>query len=579
MNRPSPIQPVRRSDASDRLRTFGTPTILGLALFICGQGANAATYLVGGGGPSNGCTHKTLEAAVAEAASTPESDIIVLARDTTYSNVSVSLSGFSGAGVSGSLELLGGFDSCDDPSADFNDRTVIRGAAIGPIFHLDGGSQVNMGGLLLTGATSGYALNLEGSSYANVTKSSILDNAAGVRVREDSTLDVISSEIGRHDGDLVADGGGIGCENGLVRMANADIFENQAIDGGGLSIKQCRMQVLGPVLIRNNTATGFGGGVDLAGLSSSIDSPDPSASRLTILGNSAQRGGGIHASANSFFSVYNTVVAGNRAVEGAGVYVGFNSTVVLLRDFEACPGSEVCVGVNHNVLEASGSLGSAVFAAAGGEFYLYHGSMAFNRGTESVLLTVYVRDSSHASFVRTAIHNNEAVTLLAVTGSADSLVADSSIAANQASDAPGRPYFAEINAQADLVITNSIVVDTLGSIVLDDGSVSQARCLITDGDSAAGLPATASAVADPLFLGAPSGDLRISSMSPAVDLCDGSSTMRDLFGNVSPYDLASNPNGAPGVAGGTADAGVHEVEAPVVLFGDGFETGDTTGWG
>ncbi|HSM51939.1 MAG TPA: hypothetical protein VLA75_11120, partial [Thermoanaerobaculia bacterium] len=140
------------------------------------------------------------------------------------------------------------------------------------------------------------------------------------------------------------------------------------------------------------------------------------------------------------------------------------------------------------------------------------------------------------------------------------------------------PWVAIANS-GDIGLYSSLFDDTKGAVTSAGGAVT-ADCLLVD--SATGLPPGSFFFGVPQFINRAGGDLRQIATSPGVDFCDESLVPwpGSLDGELQArgLDLPANPNGAPGVVGGTFDVGFDEVVPPELVFTDGFESGSTAAW-
>ena len=144
-------------------------------------------------------------------------------------------------------------------------------------------------------------------------------------------------------------------------------------------------------------------------------------------------------------------------------------------------------------------------------------------------------------------------------------------------EAFGAPPIA-LTTNATATLNSSVFYPNLPVFLGSGGALSEVDCLILSNTS--GLPggATFISTADPLFANPIVGNLRLRTDSPAVDYCDtlGYAPLHfDGDHEARGFDLASNPNGTPGVNGGLFDLGFDEVRP---LFADGFFSGNTSAW-
>lgn len=244
--------------------------------------SQAAVFRVGG--TASGCTHTTIQAAVAAAESSPGADVIRVARDATYTAQQVMIS------TRQELEIAGGYDSCSAESA--SGTTTLDGAGGGgyPVLRLygDTGTLVRLRGLALTGGDNpdsdhGGGILFVGKGRLELSNVSVRQNRAGY-------------------------GAGIyvrGDDDGEARLVfGRDVIVNNNIaahSGGGVYIEKARFDMLEPnSLIAFNQALGNGGGGYGGGLIllakrnvayARVGSGTPGLG--AIYGNSAVNGGGV----------------------------------------------------------------------------------------------------------------------------------------------------------------------------------------------------------------------------------------------------------------------------------------------
>ena len=123
-------------------------------------------------------------------------------------------------------------------------------------------------------------------------------------------------------------GGGMYCKYSNPRLENVDIIGNVAsnFDGGGMySINS--YPLLENVHIEGNSASDDGGGIYCEHSGSGMSGPY--LKKIQILGNSANRGGGIHLSRGSYPRIVDVLVAKNWADKGGGIYFYRSNPLIL----------------------------------------------------------------------------------------------------------------------------------------------------------------------------------------------------------------------------------------------------------
>lgn len=247
-----------------------------LALLSLASAAPAATYTVG---PAAACTHATLQAALDAAANTPGPDVVRIVRSTTWTGIQVSTQ------TDQDVEIVGGWLACTSAAPD--GKTTLSGA----------------------GGQSRSVIALRGNGRF-VLRNLVL-----------------------RDGDQAGDddGGGIHfLGGGILDIADSEIVDNQAEDGGGIyaqgTTTQAELIVGANVTIANNTARRHGGGVVAQNIEMTMTAPNS----VLLLNTAGGRGGGLLVASGSFAS-YAYIgsrgvldlgpVYGNRAAIGGGIAV------------------------------------------------------------------------------------------------------------------------------------------------------------------------------------------------------------------------------------------------------------------
>jgi hypothetical protein len=254
-------------------------------LFVLCAPAAAATYAVGAGA---GCTHATIQAAIAAAEASPGADTIRISRSASWNAQALTVN------TSQELTLAGGFATCTDAAAD-DTATVINGAggATEPVLRITigTGGVVRLQRLTIQGGDEdgtghGGGIFFRGNGRLELHESSIVNNLAG------------------YGGGIYAEGTGSGAE--LVIGADVVISGNTArYSGGGVYVDGMRMTMLAPgSAIAFNIAegtddSGYGGGLIVLSRNGAPAHATIGSGGIgtlgTIFGNSARYGGGIAA--------------------------------------------------------------------------------------------------------------------------------------------------------------------------------------------------------------------------------------------------------------------------------------------
>ncbi len=324
-----------------------------LALFclVAASSAGAATFRVGIG---TGCTHVTVESAVAAAAANGsglDEIYIAYATQTLGSLVEVD---------SHSVALVGGFSSCTAVSPtgqttlrrfDPTDAFYVHSAAGTAVFSLDR-IVVDMG------ASAKRALRLEGDVQAILIGSVLIDGQAplaadggNVWMSGDVTLVLISSQIGLGTASE-GSGGGIYCENGGSVLVDRDSLVQQntsSESGGGIFAHDCSIENRG--WIRYNETSGDGGGIYAAGGTSVVLTGEGTLERGSLLANNAGFAGGglyLHGGGTTGIARSTSIRANTAAVDGGGVIVAAGATFTMDVDPATCSIGRGCSRLREN---------------------------------------------------------------------------------------------------------------------------------------------------------------------------------------------------------------------------------------
>lgn len=247
-----------------------------LALLSLATAAPAATYSVG---PGATCTHATLQAALDAAASNPGPDVVRIVRSTSWTGIQASTQ------TDQDVEIVGGWLACNSAAPD--GKTTLSGA----------------------GGQARSVVALRGNGRFLLRNLVIRDG----------------DQAGDDDGGGIHFAGG-----GIVDIADSDIVDNQADDGGGIyaqgTTAQAELIVGANVTIASNTARRHGGGVVAQSIEMTMTAPNS----VLLFNTAGSRGGGLLVASGSFAS-YAYIgsrgvldlgpVYGNRAAIGGGIAV------------------------------------------------------------------------------------------------------------------------------------------------------------------------------------------------------------------------------------------------------------------
>ena len=537
----------------------------------------AAIYTVGSDGA---CTHPNLLSAILSAALTPATDEVRLARNLTYANQQVQLTNWDPS-TTGALTLSGGYDDCSDATP--SGRTVVDGAPGNPAFRVNASgeslSAVTFRSLEISG--SGVrGLAVQGDCDVELQDVAVRSNAGGgISLADGAILTIDASSI-ISDQDVGVDGAALHCDASGVELSGRILGNTTAALGGGIWADGCVISLLGGSEISNNEAFRGGGiyvqgGTFLQGLGG--------IAAIELFSNLAiDRGGAVFADGNgTSVRLEATAVAFNEAGEtGGGLFASNAASITMDRPSGSCGGRRRCSELSRNALDPTSASGDGVAAAAelGGTVRLFQtyvesndfpavGSSAlraFDGGAKIVLESVSFWDNFVDRLVEAASGGRAEMAFVSASDNGGVI------------GSPAAPLVVQSGGSASL---NSSVFHPSRAIILDPGVVlDEADCLVFSDLTHLPPGATRSTATDPLFASPTTGDLRLHPGSPAVDYCDATAytpTQGDGDGEGRGFDLATNPNGSPGVAGGVEDLGFDEVRP---LFADGFESAGTANW-
>ncbi len=284
---------------------FGGFSLLTAGVALAGGGAPVVYVGVGAG-----CQHASLFAAVAAA---PNNAQIRLASSAVTLGGPLVLSGRQ-------LQIVGGYASCGaaEPSSTSEVRSIAGG---GPVLAIDDGGasfHIELVNLDITGgnnAAAGGGIQSVGTGTLVLDNSKVLDNQA----QDGGGLSVVGDGVALTTVELRG-GSQIGGAPGAGNVATRH--------GGGLYCSQARVR-LGDAHVLSNVAAGNGGGMALVGCEV-LPLDEDGATQFN--GNRARDGGGIHASAGATLLLSSTptrkvTIAGNLAnlggvpQRGGGVYL------------------------------------------------------------------------------------------------------------------------------------------------------------------------------------------------------------------------------------------------------------------
>ena len=567
------------NDLGPAHRSFVLPVLAaGLVAALVAGPSPAAVYTVGS---DPACTHSSIPFALLTAALTSANDEIRLARNLTYVDEFVHLTDWDPA-VTGSLTLAGGFDSCDDSTP--SGQTTIDGKTTESTIEVDtagGESVVTLRNLSITGSSI-RGLKVEGNSTVTLASSTVQGNGGGIDVEPGAKAVIDFFSVVQDNVGGFGQGGGIRCWGGNVELAGI-VTRNLATSGGGIFAgNDCTVELFAGAWILDNDATNGGG---LYVESTAYAYLWPSDGLLARIENNeaSASGGGIFAtgSSTSVFLTHNVSVSLNRATNnGGGLYAESGAEVRIDRNGRFCAQDDHCTSLSGNAL-TSGNHGAAAYAGPGGTVRIYQTHIEASSIPGGFLVGSVVHAAGAGASARlegVAFYDHHGPDALMQSEGGADIVAAFVTASNNDFDGatqPARPVV--IGAGSTASLYSSIYWPNSPPLVTG-GSFGQVDCLIVS--DATNMPAgSLISTVDPLLRSPSTGDFHLRAASPAVDYCDialYAPSEFDIDYEPRGYDHPGNPNGAPGVAGGTYDIGYDEIR--YLLFYDGFETGNTSAW-
>ncbi|NEZ03099.1 right-handed parallel beta-helix repeat-containing protein [Wenzhouxiangella sp. XN201] len=549
-------------------------TLLLILASLSAAPVSARVIWVGPNSDGN-CETNSLSAAVLTAAFAAGDDAIHLANGVAHTDINLALNGFDPGTSTGGLSIRGGFASCGDgtPTAG---RTTIDGGASNPIFEISGSSGgssvIELVDLELSG--SGVrALEVGNGGELDLNNVWVRNNGGAVRVQGNGRFSM-ESESWLFDNTVSGGfGGGLYCTDDAVVNVGGPISNNFAGQwGGGIYARgSCQVILRNKAWIQSNTATFNGGGI--AAFSSALVTLSASeTTQILVKNNSAERGGGIYAEgAETNVLLANAKIENNQAERGAAVYATQNSYVQIYRiPVDSCADPLRCSTLSFNQL-GDDFFGAVAWVDQGArisisETYMEGNSSSAGREDQISLLAVS-DESSSLSLSNVMVWDNEARYIAERIGTSQIRFEHVTTADN---------FYPTTSGTAPISLflgTDSVSATVINSLLWDVGSSGNfgGSCNFAASSAALSDSTASAAIADPRFIAAAGGDLRLEPDSPAVDACFSGSAGRDIELQDRPADVEGNANGNPGQAGGLFDAGSGEVV--LTLFADRFEEG------
>ena len=358
---------------------------LGLFCLLSAGSAGAEIFRVGIG---TGCTHLTVEAAVAAAAANGSGfDEIQIAHVTQTLGSLVDVD-------SHSVALVGGFSSCT--AAIPTGQTTLRRSDPTDAFYVHsttGTSVLSLERITIEmGVSAKRALRLAGDVQALLIDSVLTDgqaplgeNGGNVWMSGDATLALIRSTISLGEVNE-GSGGGIYCENGGTVLVDGGsvVRENKAgVSGGGVFGQDCTIDTQG--WIYDNTSSVDGGGISATGGSSVRLTGSGDDDFYVLESNQAgENGGGLYLIGSGTTAIArNARIFGNvSGVSGGGVMVAGGASFTMDVDPATCSIGHGCSTLFFNNAGTAG--GGALNVTAASSAAIRQTTIQFNGASEGV---------------------------------------------------------------------------------------------------------------------------------------------------------------------------------------------------
>ncbi|MCL2568116.1 MAG: S-layer homology domain-containing protein [Oscillospiraceae bacterium] len=163
-------------------------------------------------------------------------------------------------------------------------------------------------------------------------------------------------------------GGGIGITTGTFILNAGTISNNQTANGAGVNVTQGSTFIMNGGTISGNTATGNGGGVNVAGIATALFNTFTMNGGM-ISGNTANNGGGVSQGNNSTFTMHNGFIENNTA-SGANIYLGGGGVFM--------EGANAQFNMHNGMIRGNNALRGGGVRMIGGTFIMHNGEISGN---------------------------------------------------------------------------------------------------------------------------------------------------------------------------------------------------------
>jgi len=224
--------------------------------------------------------------------------------------------------------------------------------------------------LAIDGQNDHRVFQLDASSVVTISGLTVFRgndiNGGGIYVGESSRLTLVASVVAGNQAVL---GGGI-FNNGLLTVVRSTVSGNtSSSDGGGIVSEGERLTIVRST-ISGNRATGLGGGVFVCTSSACPGNLTLRSSTITQNQASVQAGGLYLNELGSTGTVFNSIIAGNRALQGTThecIAPGITSLGYNLTTLQQCSGLDATTDIRVEPLQVFTAVLEALLADNGGQ--------------------------------------------------------------------------------------------------------------------------------------------------------------------------------------------------------------------
>ena len=282
-----------------------------------------------------------------------------------------------------------------------------------------------------------------------------------------------------------ARGGGISNDGTLI-LENVEFIENDGSTVGGGIRNGGSIDITNGRFVGNSTNVSGG----------AIDGGDLTLTEVEFINNTAEQGGGaIGTGTRGIYDLSNVNFINNTAEEGGAIFVtGLEEPLQITNArFESNSASELGGAIYvHDLFSANPQITNSVF----------------NSNNASLGGAIYI-DNNNATIINSTFANNQADN--------------------------GAGIYSLLEGEERPTVTNSIIYNNQGNAIANEGGTTVVTSSIVQG----GYEGAGNLDADPFFLDAENGDLRIAANSPGIDV-GNNEVVVDLDPTNPPVDIAGN---------------------------------------